>query len=45
MESSLNAAYAANDQIREQLNWGLIFGLLGCVAFWGAVVFGIVATL
>jgi hypothetical protein len=33
---------AADDRIREPVNWGLVVGLLGCLAFWGAVVFGLV---
>jgi hypothetical protein len=31
-----------DDRIREPVNWGLVVGLLGCLSFWGAVVFGLV---
>jgi hypothetical protein len=43
MESPYTAARATGDSIREPVNWGLIIALLGCLAFWGAVVFGLVA--
>jgi hypothetical protein len=36
------AVGAADDRICEPVNWGLVVGLLGCLAFWGAVVFGLV---
>ena len=32
---------AADDQMRGRVNWGLAICLLGCGAFWGAVVFGL----
>jgi hypothetical protein len=32
----------AHDRIREPLNWGLVVALLGSLAVWGAVVFGLV---
>jgi hypothetical protein len=31
-----------DDRIREPVNWSLVIALLGCLAFWGAVVFGLV---
>jgi hypothetical protein len=33
---------AADDPIREPVNWGMVIALLGCLAFWGAVVLGLV---
>ena len=35
---------AIHDPMRQPVNWVLLVGLLGCLFFWGAVVFGIVAT-
>jgi hypothetical protein len=35
----------ADDRIRERVNWELVVVLLGCLAFWGAIVFGLVAAI
>ena len=35
----------ADDRIREPVNWELVVVLLGCLAFWGIVVFGLVEAL
>ena len=43
MESAFTAVGATNDRMREPMNWGLVACLLGCVAFWGVVVLGLVA--
>ena len=32
----------ADDRIREPVNWGLVVALLGCLAFWGTVVVGLI---
>lgn len=34
---------AVHDPMGQPVNWVLLVGLLGCLSFWGAVVFGIVA--
>jgi hypothetical protein len=34
---------ALHDPIGQPVNWVLLVGFLGCLSFWGAVVFGIVA--
>jgi hypothetical protein len=43
MEISRSAARAMNDPIRTRVNWGLLIAILACLAFWAAVVSGIVA--
>jgi hypothetical protein len=43
MEISDTAVGAIHDPTRQPVNWGLLVALLGCLALWGAVVFGIVA--
>jgi hypothetical protein len=43
MEISDTTVGAIHDPIRHPVNWGLLVGLLGCLSFWGAVAFGIVA--
>ena len=35
----------ADDRVREPVNWGLVVALLGCLAFWGTVVFALVEAL
>ena len=42
MESSLTSVGAADDRIREPVNWGMVVCLVGCLAFWGAIVLGLV---
>ena len=32
----------ADDRVREPVNWGLVVALLGCLAFWGTVVVGLI---
>ena len=32
---------AADDQMRERVNWGLVVALLACLSFWGAVMLGL----
>jgi hypothetical protein len=43
MKISPTAVGAADGRIRERVNWELVVVLLGCLAFWGAVGFVIVA--
>ena len=45
MEISHTAVGATHDSVRQPVNWGLLVSLLGCLASWGTVVFGIVAAL
>jgi hypothetical protein len=45
MKISPTAVGAADDRNRERVNWELVVVLLGCLAFWGAVVFGLVAAI
>ena len=35
-------AVDADDRTREPVNWGLVVAVLACLAFWGAVVLGLV---
>jgi hypothetical protein len=43
MESAFPSVRATGDSSREGTNWAMVVGLLVCLAFWGAVVLGIVA--
>jgi hypothetical protein len=43
VEISETAVDAIHDPRGDPVNWGLLVGLLGCLSFWGAVAFGIVA--
>ena len=42
LENSHTAVGAGDDRIRERVNWELVVVLLGCLAFWGGVVFCLV---
>jgi len=43
MEISRSATGAMTDPMRTPLNWGLLIAVLTCLAFWVAVVSGIIA--